>query len=86
MTDKKINHYFEMLEKSLKTVALPTSTGDTRKGVWAGEFMLMREHRDNIHFKHIGQRNYIYMDKISGAVSIPMGGHFHLGHFDKGGV
>ena len=83
MTDKQINHYFEMLNESLKKVALPTSTGDTRQNVFAGEFMLMREERGNIHFKHIGQRNYLYMNKVSGAVTIPMGGNFNLGHFDE---
>jgi len=84
MERKEINYYFEMLNESLKTTALPTSTGENRLGVFSGEFMLMRETGDNkISFKHIGQRNYLYMDKITGEISIPLGGSFFLGEFDS---
>lgn len=79
----QINHYFEMLNESLKTTAIPTSAGEHRKGVFSGEFMFMRETGDNkISFKHIGTRNYLYMDKTTGAISIPAGGAFFLGEFD----
>lgn len=83
MERKQIDHYFEMLNESLKTTALPTSIGENRLSVYAGEFMLMTEDENRIHFKHIGQRNYLYMDKTSGKISIPMGKAFALGEFDS---
>ena len=81
MNQEKVNHYFERLDESLKSVGLPTSTGATRMAR-AWEFMLMRESDQYIHFKHKGQRNYLYMDKLTGKITIPVGGPFFLGEFD----
>jgi len=76
-----INGYFVMLEESLRTFPLPKSDG-SRRYAFVGEFMLMDVSGRVVFFKHRDTRNYIYMDKLTGALSIPVGGYFHRGTFD----
>ena len=77
-----INAYFSMLERSLERFILPTEDGVDRFAK-AAEFMLMRISGDLVHFKHILTRNYLYLDRFTGEISIPTGRPFHLGFFDE---
>jgi hypothetical protein len=76
-----VDGYFVMLEHSLKTIPLPKSDGSWRYAQ-ADEFMLMGISGGVVMFKHRDTRNYIWMDKRTGAISIPIGGAFHRGVFD----
>lgn len=77
-----IDSSFSMLQQSLKRFALPTEDSGNRFAS-VEEFMLMNISGDLVHFKHILTRNYLYLDRFTGKISIPVGKPFHLGFFDE---
>ena len=83
MDRETINKHFERLHEALKSEDLPTEHEGTRRGVHAGEFMLMSsDDWGNIKFKHCVTRNYVVLC-TNDQVYIPTGGAFRLGFFDS---
>lgn len=77
---------FEQLVEALETAFLPTKDGKHRKAD-ADEFMLMTPSPINgqWQFKHAPTRNYLLVSETSGKITIPTGGAFFMGYFDKDG-
>jgi hypothetical protein len=74
--------YFSMFDDSLRSVVLDTEDGVGRLGR-ADEFMFMGIVGEEIGFKHWFSRNYIYMNRFSGALRIPKSDRFFgRGTFD----
>lgn len=73
--------YFSMLGDSLRSFVLPTSDGVGRLGQ-ASEFMLMSFDSHTVYFKHGDTRNYLFMAKLTGKLTVPKGGAFFQGEFD----
>ena len=74
--------YFSMFDDSLSKTVLDTEDGVGRIGS-AKEFMFMGFTARGIAFKHIDTRNYIYMDRLTGELTIPKSSrYFGQGVFD----
>ena len=83
MNEETINKHFERLHEALKSVDLPTEHQGTRRGVHAGEFMLMGyDYIGNVKFKHVITRNYLIL-REDDSIHVPTGGPFRLGFFDS---
>lgn len=71
MDRETINKHFERLDEALKSIDLQTEAGKIRRGVSAGEFMLMGyDYIGNVRFKHFATRNYLIL-REDGSVHIP---------------
>lgn len=82
-TQAEVETRFEILARLLQTTQLPTEAGPYRQAD-AGEFMLMHETEDGLHFKHRDTRNYLTVTRGQGEMKIviPTGYAFARGTFD----
>ena len=62
MTPQERDVYFEILEKELAQMPLPTAHSGKRTAQ-AHEFMMMHCNEDNIGFKHSFTRNYVFLER-----------------------
>lgn len=74
---------FALLATALKAQVLPTEHGAHREAK-AEEFMLMHRSPMGVYgFKHEDTRNYVFVNRYSGALRVPMTTEpFKRGYFD----
>lgn len=77
-----IDAAFDLLKDALRKNKLPTEGGELRTA-HPGEFMLMHGEESYWYFKHSWTRNYVMINRRSGALFVPQtGGPWRRGFFD----